>query len=154
MNYYINYSQGLDRPNQNLYSSRNARVLNLSDINETDAFNRPVQFISAKFKEMQGQDISTHRELGTKNVANFKAGKILIQTNKMPSFSNINDAIRGRMVIQEFRFTFTNNFDLINSEPLKYKLKDIELNEKLNREEYRIVFTDILFEYHKLFKIK
>jgi hypothetical protein len=153
MEYYINQSQGLDRPNQNLYNCRNARVLNSSEINETDIYNKPVTFLSANFKGITGQDAMTPRELGTKNVAKFKAGKILIQTNKMPSFIKIDDALRGRIVIQEFPNTFTDDEDLIKNDPKKYKRIDIELKEKLQKEEYRIAFTDLLFEYYKLYKI-
>jgi phage/plasmid-associated DNA primase len=113
-----------------------------------------VTFLSANFKGITGQDVMTPRELGTKNVAKFKAGKILIQTNKMPSFPKIDEALRGRIVIQEFPFTFTDDFDLINSDPSKYKMKDIGLKVKLQKEEFRIAFTDILFEYYKSYKIE
>jgi phage/plasmid-associated DNA primase len=154
IDYYTNHSQGLDRPNQNLYNCRNARVLNSSEVNETDAFNRPVTFLSANFKGITGQDVMTPRELGTKNVANFIAGKTLIQLNKMPSFPIIDEALRQRIVIHEFPNTFTDDLDLIKSDPSKYKMKDIGLKEKLHTEVFRIAFTNLLFEYYRLYKVE
>jgi phage/plasmid-associated DNA primase len=154
MEYYINQSKDVDRPNQNLFNCRNARVLNSSEVNDTDAFNRPTNFISANFKAMTGQDVHCPREVGTKRTAEFVAGKTLIQTNKMPSFSKIDLPLKERIVVQEFPFTFTDDADLLKKDPSKYKIKDITLKEKFKREEYRIAFTDILFEKYKEYKIE
>jgi phage/plasmid-associated DNA primase len=152
MEYYTNHSKDVDRPNQNLFNCRNARVLNSSEVNDTDEYNRPVKFISANFKKLTGQDPIYARELGTKRTTNFIAGKTLIQTNKMPEFSKIDTSLRERIVVQEFPFTFTDDKALLASDPTKYKLKDITLKEKLKKEEYRIAFTNLLFEFYKEYK--
>ena len=154
MEYYINQSKDVDRPNQNLFNCRNARVLNSSEVNDTDAFNRPTTFISANFKTMTGQDMHCPREVGSKRTAEFVAGKTLIQTNKMPGFSKIDLPLKERIVVQEFPFTFTDDADLLQKDPLKYKVKDITLKDKFKNEEYRIAFTDILFEKYKEYKIE
>ena len=134
---------------KNLFNCRNARVLNSSEINDTDAFNRPTTFISANFKKMSGQDPISAREVGTKRTAEYIAGKTLIQTNNMPSFSKMDLAIKERIIVQEFPFTFTDNQSLLQLNPLIYKVKDITLKEKLKRDEHRIAFTNILFEAYK-----
>ena len=152
MEYYINQSKEVDRPNQNLYNCRNARVLNSSEVNDTDAFNRQTTFLSAIFKGITGQDVLCPRELGTKKTANFVAGKVLIQTNKMPSFSKVDLPLKERIVVHEFPFTFTDDVDLLTKDPIKYKTKDISLKEKLKKEEFRIAFTEILFDYYKSYK--
>jgi hypothetical protein len=152
MDYYTIHSKDIDRPNQNLYNCRNARVLNSSEVNNEDAFNRPTSFISSKFKGLTGQDVQTPREVGTKVTASFKAGTVLIQLNGMPNFSKMELSLTERIVVTEFPYSFTDNQELLLSDPIKYKMKDMSLKSKFAKEEYRIALIDILFESYQEYK--
>jgi phage/plasmid-associated DNA primase len=57
----------------------------------------------------------------------------------VPSFPKIDEAIRGRIVIHEFPNTFTDDLDLINSNPSKYKMKDIELKENCKEKNFELL---------------
>ena len=152
MDYYTIHSKDIDRPNQNLYNCRNARVLNSSEVNNEDAFNRPTSFISSKFKGLTGQDVQTPREVGTKITASFKAGTVLIQLNGMPNFSKMELSLTERIVVTEFPYSFTDDQELLLSDPIKYKMKDMSLKSKFAKEEYRIALIDILFESYQEYK--
>ena len=150
--YYTTYRHRADEPNQNLYNCKNSRVLNTSEVAKDDKSNAKVKFINDAFNRITGNDMMYARELGTKNVASFKAGKVLIQLNDMPEFSkdiNKNDvSLRERIVIIEFPYSFVNDADLINKEPHIYKPIDTKIKAKFETDEYRKVMVDMMFEYY------
>ena len=152
MGYYTNHSKDVDRPNQNLYNCRNANVLNTSEINDTNSFGSSVKFISSIFKGLSGQDPIYAREVGSKNTSSFIAGKPLISSQVMPSFSKMDIAIRERVVIMNFPYTFTSDISKINENPDLYKLKNVELKEKFGRPLYKRAFMDLLLEYYPRYK--
>ena len=152
MDYYTTYSKDADRPNQNLYNCRKSRVLNSSEISDADGNNKDVKFVSSQFKSITGGDAVYARELGTKNTAYFKAGKVLIQTNKMPIFSKIDTSLRERIVVMNFPYTYTDDPVLLEKEPSKYKLKDITFKAKFSSDLYRIAMLNILFKNYKEYK--
>ena len=85
--YHKTHKHRADEPNKNLFNCRNSRVLNTSEVPIDDKSNSKVKFINDAFNRITGNDIIYARELGEKRIAQFKAGKILIQLNDMPEFS-------------------------------------------------------------------
>ena len=146
--YYTTSNRDADRPNQNLYNCRYARVLNSSEVDRTDANNRPTTFNSQKFCQLTGQDPVYVRELGTKETIHYIAGTTLIQLNVMPEFKTIDDAIRRRVEVWEFPNTFTDDAILLQKDPIRCKRPDKSLKEKLRTDVYRIALLSILFEYY------
>ena len=94
MTNYFEKDQGKDAPNQNLFDNRNSRVMNSSEIDDNGE--NSLRFRSDFFKMMSGGDAIQARALGKSEIAEFQAGKILIQTNKMPSFTVMDNALRGK----------------------------------------------------------
>lgn len=152
IDYYTQYEKGNDRPNQNLYNCRNSRVLNSSEIAENSSTGLGLTFITDKFKKITGNDDIYARELGTKNTAYFKAGKILIQTNIMPSFPKMETSLRERIIVIPFPYTFTHDSSLLKEEPNIYKLKDETLKHKFKNDIYKICMIEILFDYYKKYQ--
>jgi phage/plasmid-associated DNA primase len=151
---YTNYEKGKDRPNQNLFNCQNGRVLNTSEVGENINTGFGITFISDQFKRFTGGDTISVRELGTKSVANFKAGKCLIQTNTMPTFSKMDNPLRERIRVIPFPYTFTDDKQKIEKEPSKFKLKDINLKKTLTDDLHRIAFINLLFTHYKQYKVK
>jgi phage/plasmid-associated DNA primase len=150
MDYYTNYTKEVDRPNQNLYNCRNARVLNSSEVADGDIHDNPVIFISSKLKTLTGGDGIYAREVGTKNSVIFVGGTSLIQTNKMPSFVSIKgESIKERIIVQYYPYTFTDDVEKLKSDPEKYKKKDMTLKDKFSTDIYRRALIDILFEEYR-----
>jgi len=155
MEYYTNHVKDADRPNQNLYNCRNARVLNSSEVSDSNENGDAVVFISAKFKTITGQDPIYARELGTKNTANFIGGKALFQTNRMPTFTTLKgESLRERIVVVPFPYTFTDDKKKLEENPEKYKQKDSSLKDMFKLPVYVRALTDILFEFYKEYKVE
>lgn len=153
MEYYTTYKKRADEPNQNLFNCQYSRVLNSSEIAANDKSNIKTRIINDVFNRITGGDIINARELGTKTVASFKAGKILIQTNDMPEFTkdiNKDDmSLRERIVVMNFPYSFTDDVALITENPAVYKLIDRSLKTKFDSELYRRAMIDIMFAYYK-----
>jgi hypothetical protein len=150
MDYYTCYTKDKDRPNQNLYNCRNARILNSSEIGDDNGTGGSVKFITDTFKGLTGGDLIYAREVGTKNTVSFTGGKPLIQTNVMPSFSKqLTPSLKERIAVINFPYIFTDNQELIDAEPAKYKKKDNSLKEKFRGDIYKVALTNILFKYYK-----
>lgn len=149
---YTNYEKGKDRPNQNLFNCQNGRVLNTSEVGENMSTGLGVTFLSDNFKRYSGGDMITARELGTKRIAKFKAGKQLIQTNVMPTFSKMDNSLRQRIRVIPFPYTFLSEEDMIKEKgnpKIIAKLKNINLKKQLTDDLHRIAFTNMLFTYYK-----
>ena len=153
--YYTTYKHRADEPNQNLYNCRNARILNSSEVPNQNEKGEKIKFINDAFCRLTGNDIIQARELGTKNVAVFKAGKVLIQLNDMPSFTgNINKkdvSLKERIEIHKLPYSFTDNEELLRSNPEKYKAIDRSIKVKFSTDEYRHVMLNLMLEYFKLY---
>jgi hypothetical protein len=152
MDYYVNHTQGVDRPNQNLYNCRNARVLHSGEMNDENHAGKPVNIIASNFLKISGGDILNPRELGTKEVAIFRAGKPIIDLNSMPNFTKLNNAIKERILILNFPYTFINDEIKIASDPNKFKLRNSNIKAKFETDVYRIAGTNILFEWYKKYQ--
>lgn len=153
--YYTNYDKGTNYHQQNLFNCRDARVLNTSEISEENEIGRPVKFLKDKFLRITGQDIISARSCGNKEMAYFKAGKILIQTNTLPCFSKMTLNLRERIIVVSFPYTFTDDDDLIKNQAVNniiYKKKDLSLKEKFDQTNFKNAFIQILFDYYKVYK--
>jgi len=153
--YYTNYDKGTNYHQQNLFNCRNARVLNTSEISEENENGRPVKFLKDKFLRITGQDIISARSCGNKEIAYFKAGKILIQTNTLPCFSKMTLNLRERIIVVSFPYTFTDDENLIINQDVNnliYKRKDLTLKEKFDQTNYKNAFIQILFDYYRDYK--
>merc|ERR1711991_318067 len=95
---------------------------------------------------MSGGDAIQARALGKSEIAEFQAGKILIQTNKMPSFTIIDAGLRRRIIVIEFPYSFTDDLAKINKDPEKFKKKDTTLKQLFKTNEYRRAMIEILME--------
>ena len=147
---YTHYKKSIDEPNQNLYDNRYSRILSTSETSDVDSNGKTIKFIIKSFQDLTGNDIINARELGTKNVAYFKAGIPILDVNFMIDFTQKNlDSIRERIDIQETPFTFTSDEKLLKENPAKYKPIDTTLKSKFNSDIYRRAMIDILFEYYQ-----
>lgn len=150
--YYTNYDKGSNTHQQNLYNCRFSRVINTSEISDENESGEPIKFISDKFKRITGGDTVQARECGSNDIAYFKAGKILIQTNVLPIFTKIDISIKERIDIQKFPYVFTNDSSLLIKDPTTYKQRINTLKDKFYQTNYKNAFIKILFDYYKLYK--
>ena len=150
--YYTNYDKGTNVHKQNLYNCRNSRVINTSEISDADENGQAVKFISDKFKRITGGDTIEARKCGSEEIAYFRAGKVLIQTNVLPEFSKMDTSLKERIIVIRFPYTFTDDEKLLSSDPNVYKQKDKTLKEKFNTTKYKIAFIQMLFETYEEYK--
>lgn len=150
--YYTNYDKGSNTHQQNLYNCRYSRLINTSEISDENESGEPIKFISDKFKRITGGDTVQARECGSNDIAYFKAGKILIQTNVLPVFTKIDISIKERIDIQKFPYVFTNDDSLLINDPNTYKKRINTLKDKFFQTNYKNAFIKILFHYYKLYK--
>ena len=147
MTYYTTHDKGADTPNQNLYNCRNSRVVSSVEVSDSDYQNRAVKFVSDKFKTLSGNDTIYARELGTKNVAYFQAGKAFIQTNVMPTFTKLDTSLKERIVVINFPYTFKAVTIKENERPI-----DMSLKNEFEKEIYKTAMISILFDNYKKYK--
>ncbi len=146
--YFTQYDKSPDSPNQQLFDNRYSRVINTSEISDENK-----KFLSDKFLRMTGGDVLKPRSLGDKKIIEFKAGKVLIQTNTLPKFSKNTIALKERIEIIYLPFTFTCDQNLLKDTE-KYKPIDNNLKTKFNTERYRSAFISVLFDYYKKYKLE
>ena len=160
INYWTQYSKGENTPNVNLANLKHSRLINTSETGEdsTDP-NKPIRFITDKFKRITGGDTITTRNLYSNTEIKFTAGKTLIQTNLMPEIVGVekkeNISLRERICIIEFVYSFvsseTKNEPDKKSNPY-YKVGDKGLKEKFkNNEKYKIALILLLLENYKIY---
>lgn len=156
--YYTAKKQRADEPNQNLFNCKFSRVLNTSEVAKDDKTNAKVRFNNDAFTRITGNDTINARELGSKNVASFKAGKILIQLNDMPEFSkdiSTDDiSLRERIVVINFPYSFTSEQPKIDAEPDTYKPIDITIKRKFETDIYRRAMLDVMFDCYKEYLVE
>ena len=64
----------------------------------------------------------------------------------MPSFTVMDDALRGRIIVIEFPYNFTDDLAKIKEDPTKFKKKDTTLKQLFKTDEYRRAMIEILLE--------
>lgn len=156
INYWTQYSKGEDTANANLCSLRYARILNTSETGEDNADpNKPIRFITDKYKRITGGDTIKVRNLFSKTPIEFIAGKPLIQTNMMPELVNISNAdnysLRERTNIIKFPFVFVSK-DKLDPTNKMLKAGDTGLKEKFQDINYARAFILILIRKYKDYK--
>jgi phage/plasmid-associated DNA primase len=119
--------------------------LNSTEISDSNRFNQAVKFVRTNFKKITGRDIITAREVGTKITVEFEAGKVLIQTNIMPTFSKIDAGIKDRIIVIQFPYTCTDNSELL-TDFKKYKPIDRTLKYKFKQGKYLIAITHLIMD--------
>lgn len=160
INYWTQYSKGENTPNVNLAGLKYSRLINTSETGEdSNDPNKPIRFITDKFKRITGGDTITTRNLYSNNEIKFQAGKTLIQTNLMPEIVGVekkeNISLRERICIVEFVNSFVsaetkNEPDKINNP--YYKIGDKGLKEKFkNNEKYKFALILLLLENYKVY---
>lgn len=147
--YYTVYDKSPNAHKQNLYDCRNSRLLNTSEVADTDMNGNSVKFIYDKFCRITGNDTMVARQCGDKETVEFKAGKILIQTNTLPVFSKQTNALKERIVIINFPYTFTDDEQKIKTNPNIYKKIDRSLKDKFDTSRYKNAFISMLFDFYK-----
>jgi hypothetical protein len=85
INYCTNFSKGEDTANNNLANITSAHLVNMSEVEIAD--NEGQKFLTNKLKILSGGDSITCRRSYCGKQLSFKAGKLWIQTNIMPTFS-------------------------------------------------------------------
>jgi phage/plasmid-associated DNA primase len=154
LTYYTTYDKSPDSPNNNLYYIRNSRLINTSECGEDQSNpNIPARFISEKFKRITGKDKIVCRQQHKSEQIEFSAGKCVIQTNLMPTLVGVekeaNVSLRERIEIIPFPKSFISDKELVEREPDKYGLKDVNLKERLSSDEYKLVFITLLMESYR-----
>ena len=90
---------------------------------------------------MSGGDAIQARALGKSEIAESQAGKILIQTNKTPSFTIIDAGLRRRIIV--INLGFTDDLAKINENPEKFKKKDTTLKQLFKTNGYHRAMIEI-----------
>jgi len=95
-----------------------------------------------KFNSISGGDAITVRNLNQKGQVSFKPGGIFIELNHIQgAFPGIHDAsqaaLRERIELINFPFTFTADQERLENDPEKYKKLDPGLKRLLSQPEYR-----------------
>ena len=147
MSNYTEKESGKNAPNQNLYDNQYSRVLNSSETD--DDGDKTARFRSDFFKRITGGDYILARAVGKGDTVAYTAGKVLIQTNKMPYFAVMDAALKGRIIVIEFPYTFTDDVECIAQNPQKYKLKDPNLKHVFKQPVYRKAMFEIMFENYQ-----
>ena len=147
--YYTTYEHGANSQQQNLYDCQYSRVLNTSEIAENNQFGKRLTFIEDKFKRITGGDTISARKCGSPDTVDFKAGKVLIQTNTLPKFTKISLSLQERIIVINFPYTFTDNEKLLSSDSTQFKPIDRNLKEKFYTNVYKNAFIKLLFKYYK-----
>ncbi len=157
LGFYTTYEKSADAPNNNLFNLRNARLINTSEIGEDEkGGNQAQKFITSQFKRITGGDKMIARQPHEKEQIEFYAGKVLIQTNKMPELVGIDQAknfsLRERVVITRFPFRFTADENEVANNPSVYKLRDNSLKEQFEtNENLKRGFWCLLVKYYKMY---
>lgn len=150
LTYYTEYKKGEDSANNNLYNVRNARLLNTAEIGEGADATKPQRFITEKLKTLTGNDPIRARQNFSRahEDVEFRAGTALVQTNIMPIIVGIekkeNISLRDRVVVCPFPYSFTDNVELLTSNPDKYKPINKSLKDKFQTTRYRDAFIRLL----------
>jgi len=153
--YYTTKSQKEDSPNCNLHSCRYARIIHTSEVGKDVHTDQAERFHVDKFNSISGGDAITVRNLNQKGQVSFRPGGIFIELNHIQgAFPGIHDisqaALRERIELINFPYTFTADQELLKNDPEKYKKLDPGLKRLLSQPEYRRAFIELLFEHHAI----
>jgi len=145
MSYYCTSSTDTDRPMQELFESRNGRVLFSSECERREDTGT-VTFNHKRFCNLTGQDLCYARELGSSNNDHFIAGKSLLLLNQMCLFTVVDDAIRRRTEVWNFPYRYTNKVTGPND-----RLANPDVVSKFQTPAYGSALLSILFDYYQLY---
>jgi hypothetical protein len=149
INYYTNFSKGEDVANNNLANIATARVVNTSEVG-TVGNNEGQKFITSKLKMLSGGDTITCRRGFSSQQLSFKAGKLWIQTNIMPTFTGKNTdntSLKERIEILEFPFSYVDDDELVESSPEKYKKRQNNIKTMFQTPVYGFAMFQLLLSY-------
>ena len=104
----------------------------------------------SNIKALTGNETHKARGLYEKDDITKIMGTFVMECNTKPEISGKKDtAILDRMIIIPFAITFTDNKELIESEPTKYKLKNpLYKEESFKQEHYCSLFNYLITEYN------
>lgn len=104
----------------------------------------------SNIKALTGNETHKARGLYEKDDITKIMGTFIMECNTKPEISGKKDtAILDRMIIIPFDITFTDNKELIESEPTKYKLKNpLYKEESFKNEYYCSLFNYLITEYN------
>jgi hypothetical protein len=148
MSYFTTSDKGADTPNSNLSECKVARFICSSEIEEINDKDKRQKIITSKFKNMTGSDILAVRNVYGREQVKFRAGSLCLQVNFIPQFGT-EEAMRQRVVILNFDYTFTDKPKKKNEKKL-----DPKLREKFLTEKYRQAFIRVLMDYYKIYNEK
>ena len=104
--------------------------MNTSEVVTASNSNEGQKFITSKLKMLSGGDTITCRRGYSMQQLQFKAGKLWIQTNIMPTFTDKNTdntSLKERIEIIEFPYSFVDDEYMIETNPDKYKKRNNEV---------------------------
>jgi phage/plasmid-associated DNA primase len=148
MSYFTTSDKGSDTPNSNLSECKVARFICSSEIEETNDKDKRQKIITSKFKNMTGSDILAVRNVYGREQTKFRAGSLCLQVNFIPKFGT-EEAMKQRVMVLNFDYTFTDEPKKKNEKKL-----DSKLREKFLTNEYRQAFIRVLFDYYKIYNEK
>lgn len=148
MSYFTTSDKGSDTPNSNLAECKVSRFICSSEIEETNDKDKQQKIITSKFKNMTGSDILSIRNVYGREQIKFRAGSLCLQVNFIPKFGT-EEAMRQRVMILNFDYTFTDKPKKKNEKKL-----DSKLREKFLTDKYRQAFIRVLMDYYKIYNEK
>lgn len=99
-------------------------------------------------------NIITTRLQYQRDLIQFKAGKVIVQTNVLPIIHQqegvVDVSIKERIVVIPFDVSFVTDEDLIASDPSRYKKVNSDIKQKLQEDIYRYAFMELLVHYYRL----
>ena len=147
MTNYTEKDNGKNAPNQNLFNNKYSRVLNSTETDDNGE--KTERFRADFFKKITGSDDILARALGKSEIVKFKAGKIIIQANKLPGFTVIDIALKRRIIVINFPYCFTDDKNKIKENPTKYKASNSNLKVMFKQPEYKIAMIELLFQNYE-----
>jgi phage/plasmid-associated DNA primase len=130
--------------NDCLFNSRYCKLLMVSEPakGSNTARNAPITFNSTMVKKLSGGEPIYARKTLSSEIAKYTPSfTVHVLCNKLPVFEECNHAIKRRVNIIDYPYTFVSNPKKINE-----RLIDEKQKEKINTYEFKISFINILIE--------
>ena len=135
--------------NDCLYSLKEKKILENEEINKEWYINHTCNYKYEDLSICKEKIKAAKQALGKAETVKFNAGKVLIQTNKMPSFTVIDPALKRRIIVINFPYCFTDDKKKVNENPTKYKASNSNLKVMFKQPEYKIAMIELLFENYE-----
>lgn len=126
--------------NSTLYNCKGKKFVMVSEP-EMGELQTELKFNIEFLKKITGRDDITCRALRENNITYTPTFNLICQTNEKPSLNAIDEAIRRRLVIIPFKYSFIDNPKLSFQ-----KKRDNSLKDKLSTEKYYISFMMYLIK--------